>query len=314
MPVNITLCKKHSAQKRTPFINATPYDSRFGFWGVVTEVHSEDCTVHVCMENGIELSGVRVASLQWVTAVKDKPLTGERQLPPVNTYVFCLMPTGEYSSAFVLCSGFARHEAIHGDFKKKDKNDKAERLDNSGWKFESDYKTGTKRIQNKAEEPTITLEVDQEDEGDEKVNVTIHGTKITVTKDDGITIETDKKFTISDEGGFAYSTKEDFTLQADGGVSIQSGKDAAVKTDGALNMSAQKDAEVKAGGNVSIKSEKTGTVEVGNSIATLGAMVTDLLGYLAGLKTVGSPASHTASPDFIAQIQALKAKWGQVFK
>ena len=63
-----------------------------------------------------------------------------------------------------------------------------------------------------------------------------------------------------------------------------------------------------------MKPTKTGKLEVGNSVATLGAMVTDLLGYLASLKTVGSPASHTASPDFIAQIQALKTKWGQVFK
>ncbi|MGP1458943.1 MAG: hypothetical protein ACTTKL_06510 [Treponema sp.] len=307
MPINIELNKKAKADIKRGSIGSSSYDMRYGFWGVVTEVHSEDCTVHVRMENGIELSGVRVASQEWVTAVKDKPLTGERKLPSVDTYVFCLMPTGEYSSAFVLCSGFARAAAIHGDFKKKDKNDEAERLDNSGWKFESDYKTGTKRIQNKAKDPTITLEVNQEDEGDEKVNVTIHGTKITVTKDDGITIETDKKFTLSDEGGFAYSTKEDYAIQADG-------KDAEVKTDGALNISAQKDAEIKAGGNVALKAEKTGTVEVGNSIATLGAMVTDLLGYLAGLKTVGSPASHTAAPDFIAQIQSLKAKWGQVFK
>lgn len=67
-------------------------------------------------------------------------------------------------------------------------------------------------------------------------------------------------------------------------------------------------------GGVSLKSSKQGTLEVGNSVATLGAMINDLLGYLAQLKTVGSPASHTAAPDFIANIQALKTKWGQVFK
>ena len=63
-----------------------------------------------------------------------------------------------------------------------------------------------------------------------------------------------------------------------------------------------------------MKSSKNGTLEMGNSVSTLGAMMSDLLGYLAQLKTVGSPASHTASPDFIANIQALKTKWEQVFK
>ena len=87
-------------------------------------------------------------------------------------------------------------------------------------------------------------------------------------------IVTDKKITLKDKKGFNYETES----------------------------------------NISLKSSKQGTVEVGNSIATLGAMINDLLGYLAQLKTVGSPASHTAAPDFIANIQVLKTKWGQVFK
>ena len=97
---------------------------------------------------------------------------------------------------------------------------------------------------------------------------------ITATKDDGLNITTDKKITLKDKEGFTYETE----------------------------------------GEISIKSSKQGTVEVGNSVATLGALIDDLLGYLAQLKTVGSPASHTAAPDFIANIQALKTKWGQVFK
>lgn len=274
--MNISLLRKQRAESRSPFNNSTPYDKRYGFWGVVKEVHPEDCTVHVLTDMGIVLSGIRVASAEWVTVEKDKPLTGERHLPPVDSYVFCLMPTGEYSSAFVLCSGFTRQEAVHADFKKKgeDAANTHEKVDNSGWHYTCDYRTGTKKIHNKVKEPTISVEVDQETAGDEKATVTIHGTVIKVDKDNGVNIKTDKKITLKDKEGFSYETE----------------------------------------GGVSIKSSKQGAVEVGNSVATLGALIDDLLGYLAQLKTVGSPANHTAAPDFIANIQALKQKWGQVFK
>lgn len=274
--MNIALTRKQKAEGGDPFHNSTPYDKRYGFWGVVKEVHPEDCTVHVLTDMGIVLTGIRVASAEWVTVEDGKHLTGERHLPPVDTYVFCLMPTGEYGSAFVLCSGFTRQEAVHADFKQKgeDVANTHEKVDNSGWHSSSDYRTGTKKIYNKVKEPTISVEVDQESDGDEKVTVTIHGTVIKVTKDDGVDIVTDKKITLKDKKGFNYETESD----------------------------------------ISLKSSKQGTVEVGNSIATLGAMINDLLGYLAQLKTVGSPASHTAAPDFVANIQVLKTKWGQVFK
>ena len=176
----------------------------------------------------------------------------------------------------MLCSGFTRQEAVHADFKKKgeDAEKTREIVENSGWHITTDYRTGTKKFANKTDsEPTITLEIDQESDSDEKVTVTIHGTVIKVDKDNGVNIETDKKITLKDKEGYTYETE----------------------------------------GNISLKSSN-GTLEMGNSVATLGAMMSDLLGYLAQLKTVGSPASHTASPDFIANIQALKTKWEQVFK
>lgn len=282
--MNISLIRKQQAEGSRPFDNSTPYDKRYGFWGVVREVHPEDCTVHVLTDMGILLTGVRVASAEWVTVEKDKPLTGERHLPPIDTYVFCMMPTGEYTSAFVLCSGFTRQEAVHADFKKKGEDAAMthEKVDNSRWHYTCDYRTGTKKLYNKMEDPTISIEVDQETDGDEKATITVHGTVITATKDDGLDITTDKKITLKDKEGFTYETEGDASISAEGSVTV--------------------------------KSKKSGTLEFGNSIATLGEMVSDLLGYLAQLKTVGSPASHTAAPDFIANIQALKTKWGQVFK
>lgn len=275
MGLMVNLREKEKAPERNPFINSTPYDNQFGFWGVVTAVHPEECTVDVRTHLGVVLGNVKVASMEWVTVVDGKHLTGERHLPPIDTYVFCCMPNGEYSSAFVLCSGFTRQEAVHGDFKieGEDAANTHHRVENSGWDKKTDYRTGTKEIKNKVEDETIKLKIDQESEGSETVTLTIHGTVIHISKNNGIEVETDKKITLKDKEGFAYETQ----------------------------------------GDVSLISSQGGTLEVGNNIATLGAMVSDLLGYLAGLQTVGSPANHVASPDFIANIQALKAKWEGVF-
>ena len=101
--INIFMNKKQSAPQRTPFRTSTPFDHRNGFFGAVTEVHPETNTVHVVTDTGIELMNVEVASQQWVTYKKDgKPqLTGERNLPPVGTYVYCVMPNGTYDDCFV---------------------------------------------------------------------------------------------------------------------------------------------------------------------------------------------------------------------
>ena len=205
--MNLLLNKKQKAPPRSIFGHQSPYDLRAGFWGVVTEVHSEDCTVHVRTDLGFEIRGVKVASSQWVTVKEGKHLTGERRLPPIDSYVFCLMPNGEYSSAFVLCSGYTRQEAVHGDFKVKDKNNETDKVDNCGWQYTSNYDTGTKEVKNKVESPSIDIKIDQEVEGEEKVTITIHKNIIEVTKD-GINITTNKDTKITADGNLEYKSNK----------------------------------------------------------------------------------------------------------
>ena len=227
----VGLQRKQNAPSRNPFENSTPYDLQFGFWGVVTEVHPEDCTVHVRMSNGMELSGVRVASVQWVTVQDGKHLTGERDLPPIDTYVFCVMPNGEYSSAFVLCSGYARHEAVHADFKGEgeDFEKVKEKVENSGWHFTTDNRTGTKKAENKTDsDPTITLLIDQENEGEESVKLMVHGNTITVSKD-GINIESDKDIGLKIEGDTKLEVKGNAEVKTEGDTAI-SGNNVTVKS------------------------------------------------------------------------------------
>jgi hypothetical protein len=253
---------------------------RFGFWGMVTELHPEDNTVHVRMDTGRELIGVRVASLEWVTIPTkengDKGfLSGERNLPPVDTFVFCVMPTGEPTSAFVLCSGFGRNIAQHAAFKEDSEDAKhiGKRVDNSGWVYTTDNRTGTKTIQNREEDETIKIEIDQEDKGKEKVKITVHENIIKIDPETGVSVESDKNYSGKYKG----------------------------KTD------------IVADDAMSFKCSKTGLLELGNTVATLGAMISDLLQAGISFKSVGSPATHTA-PDFSAKCGEIKAKWDQVFK
>ena len=206
MDTVVTVKKTKSLPGQIPMKPASPFDRCYGFYGMVTEVHPETLTVNVLMDTGRKISGVRVASRQWVTMDEEKDyLTGERNLPPVNSFVLCLMPTGEPTSAVVLCSVFAYQDSMGGgisEFKPSLEDTEAideakaieKTVDNGGWLFTHDKRTGSRRIQNapKIGDETISLEIDQENKGNEKVKITIHGNIYTIDRDNGIKEETDK--------------------------------------------------------------------------------------------------------------------------
>jgi hypothetical protein len=190
---NVVIHKKKAPGKK-PLPSGTPYDDRYGFWGMVTELHPENNTVHVRTPEGRIISNVKVGSDTWVTVDKDKGyLSGRRKMPPIDTYVLCFMPNGEYSSAVVIKSGFS-DDPRHGAFKEdsEDAKETEKDIENSGWQYTEDMRTGTRVLQNKPEDPTIKIEVNQEEAGKEKVTVTIHENIFTVDSENGIIVETDK--------------------------------------------------------------------------------------------------------------------------
>ncbi|GHT52845.1 hypothetical protein FACS1894106_2420 [Spirochaetia bacterium] len=300
--INVYVGEERSLPGQVPMSPQSPFDRRSGFFGVITEVQAKNNTVSIRADTGRIYTGVRVASSQWVTLPDDKDgqtksketLTGQRHLPPVNTCVYCLMPTGEPSSAIVLCSVFAYQESNDADFK-EDSEDAAfteKLIDNGGWMFTHDMRTGTRKVQNspKDGEETISLEVNQEEEEKAKI----------IFKFFENTIEFDEE-----KQGWKQTMEGDIDLTVKGKMTAKVTGDVKVTTDGK--------ADVEAGGDLSYKSTKTGLLEMGNSVATLGAMIDDLLQACISFKSVGSPATHTA-PDFTAAVTQIKAKWTQVFK
>jgi hypothetical protein len=299
--INIHLCKRRSVPGQAPIHTGTPFDRRSGFFGVVTEVQAKTNTVTVRADFGRDIAGIRVASSQWVTMPDDEggtksrdTLTGQRHLPPVNTYVYCLMPTGEPSSAIVLCSVFACQDPNHADFK-EDTEDAAfieKRIDNGGWMFTHDIRTGTRKIQNAPKEgdETISLEVNQEEAG--KAKIIFRFLENTFAFDE-------------EKQRWKQVIKGDVDVTADGKLTAAVTKDVKVTTEGK--------ADVEAKGDLSYKSSASGMLEIGNTAATLGEMIGDLLQACIAFKSVGSPATHTA-PEFTAAAAQIKAKWDQVFK
>ena len=279
--MRVLVNKRPRAQGHSAFSLSSPYDGRIGFWGKVTEVHPEANTCNVLMDTGIEISGVRVASFEWVAVQEDKHLTGERRLPPVDSFVFCLMPTGDLASAFILCSGFLRNEALHADFMEEgeDAANTQKRVEYSGWNYEQDIRTGTRKWQNKTDEDaTIELEINQEDEGEEAVTLAVHGNTISITKD-GIEIASDGDLSLSIEGNVALDVTGDAAVSA-ANATLEASGDASVT-----------------GNNVTV--EATVKTEIKGGQVVLGGTVTpNGAGALCGLPAclfTGAPQSGNIS-------------------
>jgi hypothetical protein len=100
--------------------------------------------------------------------------------------------------------------------------------------------------------------------------------------------------------------KADITLTSKSGATAQFKKMLDLLFEDAMKLVSKK--------AVTLKSDSSELLEIGNQIATLGALVSEFLGIVINLDTVGSPANHTTGPMAKPKLIALKAKWEQVFK
>jgi hypothetical protein len=150
---------------------------------------------------------------------------------------------------------------------------------------------------------------DAEEERDAPVNET-YGSKSPITKDIrgpqtwiiGVGKDGDTEAPVDATLG----EKADVALASKSGLTAKFRKVFDLLVEDAIKLVSKK--------AVTLKSESSELLEIGNTIATLGAMVDELLQDLISMKTVGSPGQHMASPADITKFTQLKTKWGQVFK
>lgn len=106
--------------------------------------------------------------------------------------------------------------------------------------------------------------------------------------------------------------KEGFSLHHDEKIVITTEKSTITVEDDKITFDNGKN-KFELDDKIDLESTGSGTMKIGNSIATLGKILSDLLDDLAGMTTVGSPATHTVNPSDIAKFQQLKVTVGQVF-
>jgi hypothetical protein len=150
---------------------------------------------------------------------------------------------------------------------------------------------------------------DPEEERDAPVTET-YGSKAPITKD--IRGAQSYKIGIGKDGDteapvdITLGEKADITLAGKAGVTAEFKK--------ALDLLFEGEAQLVSKKAITVKSDSSEQLEIGNTVATLGAMIDELLQNIIGMKTVGSPGQHVVSPDDIAKFTQLQTKWGQVFK
>lgn len=178
---------------------------RIGFWGYVNEIHSDSLTVDVIADNGFRYQYIPVKSDTWVNADNK---TGERNLPPVNTRVFVLMPTKTIQNAFVLCSGYNRNQVEEkADFiadaknaaEIEEKNQSTLKKNISGWEEETNEKNGNITISSKDKNIKLEIITEDNEEKSEKKSlvVTAWNNVIKITDEKGIEILSKKKLNIT---------------------------------------------------------------------------------------------------------------------
>jgi hypothetical protein len=150
---------------------------------------------------------------------------------------------------------------------------------------------------------------DAEEERDAPVNET-YGSKSPITKD--IRSPQTYKIGIGKDGD--TDAPVDITLGEKANITVSSKAFLTAEFKKTLDASFEDTVTLVSKKAVTLKSDGSELLEIGNAVATLGAMVDELLQTLIAMKTLGSPEQHVVSPDDIVKFTQLQTKWSQVFK
>jgi hypothetical protein len=207
----------------------SPYDRRYGEWGRVELLHSEDNSVDIFLDIGIYLKRVPVSSREWVVPGEDAEKdynSGERDLPPEHARVFIMMPTGTFNDCFVLCSGFATIEQTP-PYMEYDREKIKERITPSGWHITDDYVTGSHKAVSPDEKTSLEIDYGTEDEPKEE-NPELHLDIFNEIKAD-VVADTDVNLSVFDEVSVEHKKGESVKIAAFGEVGIEHKKGDSIK-------------------------------------------------------------------------------------
>lgn len=192
--------------------SSTGLEHRIGFWATVLEVDSKENSVRVLADTKQEYYGIPVISKEWVCDREDY-VTGSRNLPPVGSRVFVLVPSGTIASAFILCSGFTRGDsATHGlwgtDSDADEKARSEEKISQGGWDVAENYDSGQIYIESKDKKVSLTVDLDNE-----SILLSAWETTLEITSE-GIKINP-KKLEITSQGDIVFDAgSNNFTVKA----------------------------------------------------------------------------------------------------
>lgn len=205
--MNVNLTKRRKDSNQTSHISTSYLNDRIGCWASVIAVHSESNSVDILTDTGYSCINIPVVSKEWICNDGDKSfISGSRNLPPVKSRVFVLMPYHTMDGAFVLCSGYTKGDEGTHNLWAKTKNDInklnyiTEKISLSGWKYKEYEKDGNKVIESLDEKIKIELVL-----ADNSADSLVKGINIE-SWDNSIKITPDG-FSIEDKNGNKLETK-----------------------------------------------------------------------------------------------------------
>lgn len=195
--MNVNLTKRRKDSNQTSHESKSYLNDRIGMWASVIAVHSESNSVDILTDTGYSCINIPVVSTEWICNDTNKSfVSGERNLPPVKSRVFVLMPYRTMDGAFVLCSGYTKGDTGTHNLWAKSKNDIEkfnyikEKISLSGWKYKEYEKDGNKVVESLDGKIKIELVLadNSEDNLVKGINIESWDNTVKVTPD-GISVE-----------------------------------------------------------------------------------------------------------------------------
>ena len=135
-----------------------PYEGRIGFWAVVQAIDAKHNWCDIISDQGLKYYSIPVVSNEWVRKTDDY-ITGEINLPPVESRVFVLTPDGTMAGAFILCSGFPYCDtSVRKIWPTSDEEGQIhKKITQSGWTITEDYSNGDLTLTDKEAKTTVSI-------------------------------------------------------------------------------------------------------------------------------------------------------------